>query len=80
VRDAGINLLKDTLRLILAWMPFDEMVLLKLILDIFDEDAKFYIARRLSGEYSSNYMSYGGHAYGVCRFKIYFEISNSNSY
>jgi len=48
------DFLKDVLRLACAWIEFDELVLLQLLMETFSEDAKFYSARsRFSGEYSA---------------------------
>lgn len=63
-RDICISFLKLTIELITKWMPLDEPILMKLLIEIFDDDSKFYSVRqRLSGEYSSHYMNT---EYAVC--------------
>ena len=64
-RDMCFIFLRDVLTLIVTRLDEDHAVLLQLLVEIFAEDAKFYMGRnRLSGGYTS-----GSHntQSGVCR-------------
>lgn len=46
-----VGFFKNVLELVLGWIEFDELALLKVLIEILDEDAKFYYARDATEAY-----------------------------
>lgn len=57
LRNICTDFIKKFLRLALTWIHFDHPIILRLLAEVFNEEAKFYTTRRLSAEYSGyNYV------------------------